>query len=125
MYSKYPFDPMEAYDLPNTIKDRILKALYGESEKTVNAAEKDISDCISERTALLQLAADILTARQRPICEFDMRYAMMWAYWKASDSFEADPSLKNALILCSVSVCETILKAHDYMLAKEDTFDGD
>jgi hypothetical protein len=125
MCNKYQFDPVEAYELPKTVKGRILKALYGDSEKAENVAEKDMTDCVSERIAQLQSAADMLTANQRPVCEFDMRYAMMWAYWRASEAFEDDPSLKNALILCSVSVCETILKGHGYLPAKEDKSDGD
>jgi hypothetical protein len=122
MRNKLPFDPADAYKLPNTVEGRILKALYGDSEK---AAGKDVADCVSERTALLQSAADTLTANQRPVCEFDMRYAMMWAYWKASEAFEMEPSLEHALILCAISVCETVLKSHGFMPAEEDLSDAD
>lgn len=125
MCNKLPFDPLEVYRLPNTIEGRILTALFGNSKKAFNATGKDIEDCVSERTAVLQSAADVLIANQRPVCEFDMHYAMMWAYWKASEAYENNPSLKNALILCSISVCEKVLETHGFMPAEEDLTDGD
>ena len=125
MKCNLPFNPADDYSIPETVEGKILKALYGDSDKAVNTDGKDVADFVSEQSALLQAAANMLTNHLRPVCEFDMRYAMMWAYWKASEAFDESQTLENALILCSISVCETILKKSGYRFVMEESEHGD
>ena len=111
MNTKLPFDPTAAYKVPDTVEGRIMKALYGENaEAAITSSES---------------ASDALVENQRLVCKFDMRYAMMWAYWKASAVFEAEPTLEHALILCFISVCETLLKAIGYEHVRRTSEDDD
>ena len=125
MNTKLPFDPTAAYKVPDTVVGRIMKALYGENAEASITSSESIADCVSERVALLQSASDALVENQRLVCKFDMRYAMMWAYWKASAVFEAEPTLEHALILCFISVCETLLKAIGYEHVRRTSEDDD